>query len=159
MSRRLTNPSAPGLRAIGAYKLAKAAVFVAAGVYVTRLGPGDAAGSLLRLADRLRLDPDNRLVHSAVARVSGIDERHLDAIGAGVVLYGLLYLVEGVGLILQKRWAEWLVVGTTGFLIPFEAYEVVTKHGALRLAVLVLNLGIVAYLADRLRKDRKGGPS
>jgi uncharacterized membrane protein (DUF2068 family) len=151
-----TNHTALGLRAIGAYKLAKATAFSAAGVYVTRLGPGDAAGSLLRLAARLRLDPDNHLVHSAVARVSGLDERHLDAIGAGVVLYGLLYFVQGIGLIWQKRWAEWLVVGTTGFLVPFEAYEVVTESGVLRLAVLVLNLGIVAYLLDRLRKDRKG---
>ena len=129
---------------------------MATGVYVTRLGPGDAAGGLLRLAARLRLDPDNRLVQSAVARVSGIDERHLDAIGAGVVLYGLLYVVQGVGLILQRRWAEWLVVATTGFLIPFEAYEVATKAGALRFAVLLLNLGIVAYLVDRLRKERGG---
>ncbi len=152
MRDRPTNRTALGLRAIGIYKLAKAVVFVAAGIYVTRLVPGDAVGGLLRFAARLRLDPENRLVQSAIARLAGVNERHLDAIGLGVVVYGLLYAVEGVGLILKRRWAEWIVVASTSLLVPFEGYEVFQRPGFLRIGVLLVNLLIVAFLVFRLRK-------
>jgi uncharacterized membrane protein (DUF2068 family) len=141
------------LWAIGAYKLAKALLALVAGVLVLRLSPDDAIASLVRVAARLRLDPDDRLIHAAVARLSGIDARHLEAIGAGIVLYGLLYAIEGLGLLWERRWAEYLVVITTGYLIPFEVYEVVKKAGAVRVAVLSLNLLIVGYLIVRLRRE------
>jgi uncharacterized membrane protein (DUF2068 family) len=165
MSRTTTTPNAPtcqpqtlspvGLWVIGTYKLAKAVLLIAAGVAVYRLRHEDVAGGVLRLAARLRLDPDNHYIHAAVAKLSGLDERHLEAIGAGVVLYGLLYVAQGVGLLLQRRWGEYLVVVTTGFLIPLEVYEVVRRFGPVRVAVLLLNAGIVLYLVDRLRRETR----
>ncbi|GAC1474922.1 MAG: hypothetical protein NVSMB9_26250 [Isosphaeraceae bacterium] len=148
-----------GLWVIGTYKVAKALVLMAAGLYVFRLVPEDAAGSLLRLAEKVRLDPDNHVVHSAVARLSGMEERRLEAIGVGIVLYGLLYVVQGVGLLLQRRWAEYLVVVTTGFLIPFETFEVARRGGPLRVVVLLVNLGIVAYLVLQLRRGSRSRPN
>ena len=35
-----------------------------------------------------------------------------------------LFLVEGVGLWLLKRWAEWLTVIITSSLVPIEIYEI-----------------------------------
>lgn len=154
-----------GLQVIGVYKLGKALILVAAGMVALRLSPADVAGGLVRLADRLRLDPDNRVLQAALARLSGVTERRLDAIGAGVVAYGLLYIAEGVGLLLRRRWAEYLVVVTTGFLVPYEAFEVVRGAGPLRIAVLLANLGIVAYLVTGLRRGARlpvagrGGPA
>jgi len=150
-------PAPPGpwaLRVIGSYKLLKALVLIVAGVMVFRLDPADVGRKSSHLATRLRLDPDNRLVQRAIARLSGLDKTRLEEIGAGIVVYSLLYVVQGVGLLCQKRWAEYLVVVTTGFLIPVEAFEFLRKPRIVPAAVLVANVLIVAYLILRLRRER-----
>jgi uncharacterized membrane protein (DUF2068 family) len=149
-----TRPGPWGLRVIGAYKLAKALLFVVVGLWIVRLDPTHLVRDMVRLVVRLRLDPDSRLVHRALARLSGLDGTHLEEIGAGVVLYGLLYVVQGVGLILQRRWAEYLVVITTSLLIPFELFELLRRPRPVPAIVLLLNLMIVAYLVVRLRRER-----
>ena len=154
---RPAEQSPVGLWIIGIYKLAKASLLIAAGAAIIRFRHSDVAAGLQQLAARLRLDPDNRFLNTALARLSGIDARHLEMIGAGTCLYGLLYVAQGVGLLLQRRWGEYLVIITTGFLIPFEAYEVTRKLSFTRVAIVAVNVGIVAYLAARLRRERRAG--
>jgi uncharacterized membrane protein (DUF2068 family) len=152
----LRPPPGPwGLRVIGTYKLAKALVLIAAGIVVFRLDPDAVARHSVRLVTWLRLDPDNRLVHRALARLAGLDAMRFEEIGAGVVVYGLLYVVEGVGLLLQKRWAEYLVVVTTGFLIPVEVFEFLHRPRIVPVVVVVVNVAIVAYLVARLKRERR----
>ena len=151
----LRPPPGPwGLRVIGTYKLAKAVVLIAAGLVVLRLDPDAVARHSAHLATRLRLDPDNRLVHRALARLSGLDSTRLEEIGVGVVVYGLLYVVQGVGLLLQQRWAEYLVVVSTSLLIPVEVFEFLRRPRIVPAVVVVVNLVIVAYLAVRLKRER-----
>ncbi|WP_406700507.1 DUF2127 domain-containing protein [Singulisphaera sp. Ch08] len=145
-----------GLSIIAAYKLAKAAILLVGGVVVLRLKPNEILESVIRLATRLRLDPEDQLIHLIVARLSELSERRLEAIGVGIVCYGLLYLTEGVGILLQKRWAEYLIVVTTSLLIPLELYEVFRKAAPLRATVLMANVAIVAYLIRTIRVEADG---
>jgi uncharacterized membrane protein (DUF2068 family) len=62
--------------------------------------------------------------------------------------------VEGGGLFLRKRWAEWLTVVATTLLIPLELYELVRRPSALKGAGLIVNILIVLYLVRVVR--RKG---
>ncbi|MHC5544231.1 DUF2127 domain-containing protein [Singulisphaera rosea] len=140
---------------IGCYKLAKALALVLAGVFVFRLDPDAIPATLLRLAKRSRLDPDDQQIHTAIARLSGLDRQQLEAIGVGLIVYSLLYVAEGVGLFLKRRWAEYLVTASTGFLIPFELYEVVRRPTLVRVVVILANVGIVAYLVARLRREHR----
>ena len=149
---------------IGVYKLAKAAALLIGGGVVLRLKPNDILDRVIRLAAQFRFDPDDEFIHAIISRISGLSETNLEAIGAGIVLYGLLYTAEGVGLLLQKRWAEYLVVVTTSLLIPLEVYEVFKKAGPLRIAVLLANVAIVAYLIRTIRiemdrRDKQGPES
>ncbi|SIN96020.1 Uncharacterized membrane protein, DUF2068 family [Singulisphaera sp. GP187] len=144
-----------GLAMIGVYKLAKAAVLLIGGAFVLRLKPNDILDGVIRIVARFRFDPEDELIHATIARLSGLSEKRLVAIGAGIVFYGLLYLVEGVGLLLQKRWAEYLVVVTTGLLIPLEVYEVFKKGSPLRIAVLLANVAIVAYLIRTIQVEMR----
>ena len=68
------------------------------------------------------------------------------------MLYGLLELVEGTGLWLDKLWAEYLTVVATSLLVPLEIYELVRKPTLLKAAGISVNVAIVAYLASRLRE-------
>jgi uncharacterized membrane protein (DUF2068 family) len=67
-----------------------------------------------------------------------------------------LVLVEGVGLWLRKRWAEWLVVLAGACLIPVELWELFgsSTHKQIVLAAMVLNVAVVGYLALQLRRTR-----
>ncbi len=70
--------------------------------------------------------------------------------------YGMLELVEGVGLWLDKLWAEYLTVIATSLLVPLEVYELVRKPGPVKAAGIVVNVLIVLYLARRLHRRVKG---
>jgi uncharacterized membrane protein (DUF2068 family) len=70
----------------------------------------------------------------------------LNLIAAGLLFYGALQLVEGIGLWSLRRWGEYVaVVGTTLF-IPFEAYEIAEKVTVLRTLALAVNIAAVLYL-------------
>lgn len=83
----------------------------------------------------------------------------LNLIAVGLLLYGALQLVEGIGLWSLKRWGEYVaVVGTTLF-IPLEIYELTDKVTVLRMAAFLINLAAVVYLllSKRLFGIRGGG--
>ncbi len=77
-------------------------------------------------------------------------------VAIGALAYGFLELVEGVGLWLDKLWAEYLTVIATSLLIPLEVYELVRKPSLLKAAGIVVNVLIVLYLAHRLRRRLTG---
>jgi uncharacterized membrane protein (DUF2068 family) len=144
-----------GFRLIGALKLATALLLGAAGFGIFRLLNTDLGEALEHFASRLHLDPENRFVHEAIYRTAGIDRAHLKAIGAGTFFYAALEGLEGVGLLLRRRWAEYLTVVATGLLLPLEVYEIARKPSPLRIAVFVANLGILVYLIVRLVQERR----
>ena len=72
--------------------------------------------------------------------------------GIAALLYGVLEMVEGVGLWLDQLWAEYLTVIATSLLVPLEVYELVRHPSVVKAAGIVVNLAIVAYLGWGLRK-------
>jgi uncharacterized membrane protein (DUF2068 family) len=148
--RRVEKERGLGFWIIGAMKLVSALLLGVAGFGIFRLLDRDLGEALEHFASRLHLDPENRLVHEVVYRAAGIDRTHLKALGAGTFFYAALEGLEGVGLVLRRRWAEYLTVIATGLLLPLELYEIARKPTALRVAVLLANLVILAYLIVKL---------
>ncbi len=142
-----------GFGVIGAYKLAKALLVLLAGIVLLRVQVGQIAARLVDLAAWLRVDQDNRIFQAGFSWVAGVGRGHLKAAGLGAILFSLLYLAEGIGLLLKRRWGAYLVIVTTGFLIPLEAYEVVRKVTWPRVTALGVNVGIVAYLVVKLKPE------
>ena len=137
---------------IGAFKLVKAMLILVLALGLVRLAHGDAAATLDQWAIQLHIDPDGEHAGRLMQKILRLDESRLRALSAGMGAYASLFLVEGVGLLLRRRWAEWFTVIATGSLVPLEMYEVVRHPRPLRVAVLVVNLAIVWYLATRLRR-------
>jgi uncharacterized membrane protein (DUF2068 family) len=77
--------------------------------------------------------------------------------------YGMLELVEGVGLWLDQLWAEYLVVIASSLLIPFEVYELARHPSIWKAGGILVNVLIVprthtaAWPADTHR--HLGGPA
>jgi len=113
----------------------------------------DLQGGLLQSARR-----GHGLLHD-INELLSLRSTKLHLLGAAVLAYALLEGVEAVGLWLQKRWAEYLTFIATALLLPLEVGELSLRFSVLKLATLVINLAIVAYLifAKRLFGVRGGG--
>jgi uncharacterized membrane protein (DUF2068 family) len=142
-----------GFKTIGTLKLISGVAAVIAGLGATHFLAHDPGPKLERAVSHFGLDPQNRFIHTVISSVTGIDRKHLHAIEAGTFFYALLHMVEGIGLILEKAWAGYLVVVATSTLIPLEIYEIAKKPTLLRFSLFFLNVGIVIYLIVILKKE------
>ena len=139
------------LRAIAVFKFFKAATLIALGVGAFRLMHKDVGGLMEHWAQAMRLDPGGRWLDMALAKASSVRPDQIKKLGLGSFLYAALFLAEGTGLWMEKRWGEWLTVIITGSLVPVEVFEIYRHPGAVKVAVLAINIGIVAYLIYRIR--------
>jgi uncharacterized membrane protein (DUF2068 family) len=143
-----------GVRAIAVFKLAKAIVLLTLGIAMLTLLHKDVGETVSRWAAQLHLDPDGRIVQRALERGADLSPGRLRAIAGGMFFYAGLLGVEGVGLFLGKRWAEYFTVFITASLVPLEIYEIVRRATVTRVAALAVNVVIVGYLIARLRRHR-----
>src|SRR6202140_1126370 len=139
---------------IALFKLIKGVLLVAVGIGALKLLHKDVAQTALHWVDVLRVDPDNRFIHGLLTRAFTISPKQLKATSIGTFIYAGLLLTEGTGLLLRKRWAEYFTIITTGGLIPLELYELSRHVTAAKIAVLIVNVAIVAYLVARVRRTR-----
>jgi len=102
----------------------------------------------------LRVDPDNKYVAALLGKLGLVNDGDLKTLGGLAAIYAVLFLVEGVGLFLRKRWAEYLTVIATASLIPLEVYEIIRKCNLPKVALLVINIVIFVYLVIRLKTER-----
>ena len=103
---------------------------------------------------RMHLDPGNRHVEVLLSRASNLSPAQIKQLGLVGLLYAGLFLVEGTGLWLQRRWGEWATVVITGLLIPLEVYEIVRHPNVTKVMVLLVNVAVVGYLIHRLRTNQ-----
>jgi uncharacterized membrane protein (DUF2068 family) len=66
---------------------------------------------------------------------------------AALSLYALIEVIEGVGLWLLHRWGEYFAFIATGVFVPLEVYELARSATPLKIVTLLLNVGLVVYLA------------
>jgi uncharacterized membrane protein (DUF2068 family) len=143
-----------GLLLIGLFKLSKSAFFFCVGIGAIKLLHKDLGDVAMRVATALKLDVEGRFVTVLVEKVDLIDMRHLREAGLGAFAYSALALLEGIGLMLEKTWAEYLTVGLTVSFLPWELYELARRPDLVRLTLLLANLAVLAYLLWLLRKKR-----
>ena len=137
---------------IALFKLIKGILLLAVGIGALKLLHRDVAQTVGHWVDILRVDPDNRIIHRILARVLTVTPAQLRAASAGTFVYAGLLLTEGLGLLFRKRWAEYFTIVTTAGLIPIEVYELSRRVTTVKVAVLIINVAIVAYLVRRVRK-------
>ena len=160
------------LRIIAIYKLLKAVLFFAVGLGVRNLLHKDISQFLNTYVVEHQIDPENRFLHNllqwSLAHASDLTDHRIRLLSYLAFFYAAIFLAEGLGLYLRKHWAEYMVLISTGSLLPIEFYELYLKLAWWKFAVLLGNLLIVAYLIHRITLDarlkasaarrEKGGP-
>jgi uncharacterized membrane protein (DUF2068 family) len=138
--------------AIAIFKLVKGILLVAAGIGALKLLHKDVGDLVQRWIDVLRVDPDNRYVHAVLVKALFVNDRMLKEISAGTFAYAAVFLTEGTGLSLRKRWAQYFTIIVTGSFIPLEIYELARHPTLAKALVILVNIAIVVYLAFNLRR-------
>jgi len=144
-----------GLRVIAAFKLLKAIGLVAVGVGALRLLHKDVAAVFEHWINIFRVDPHNHYIDLLLTKLKILDDRHLKELSLGTFVYAAIFLVEGIGLMFRKRWAEYFTIITTASFLPLEIYELARRVSVSRGLALAVNVTIVAYLIYELRRYPK----
>ncbi len=149
------------LRVIAGFKFAEAALLIATGFGALGLLHPDVQHGLLGWLDQLSLHAGRHLTSVAASKalelLGNTTIGRLMLIGIGCFIYGGVFLVEGTGLWLRKRWAEYVTTIVTASLLPFELMELLHGPSAGKVATLVINVAVLVYLIRLLLKQRKAG--
>ena len=142
---------------IGIFKLFKGTLCVLTAAVILSLTNQQVIERVREWANALDVAPLRRTIGDfVVKRILGMDVRDIVAGAAIAALYATLFLTEGIGLLLNKGWAEWMVVISSAGLIPLEIVEIWRhRYEPIPLILTTLtfigNVLIVIYLAHHVR--------
>jgi uncharacterized membrane protein (DUF2068 family) len=140
------------LRLIAIERGARGLLLLAAGVYLLFHLSSDFGRLAERVMRAIELDPKRPFWHRIIAYLHHLHASELRIAAIVAISYGLLELVEGLGLWLDQLWAEYLTVIATSLLLPYEFYELVHRPSVWKAGGIVVNIAIVCYLAYLLRR-------
>ncbi len=140
------------LLAIAVFKGIKGVLLILLAIGLFKLLHRDVGEVFENLANKLRIDPDNRYLGALLAKLNLLDDGKLEKLSGFTFAYGILLMTEGTGLYLEKRWAEFLTVIATAGFIPLELYELYESISPVKCILLVVNVGIVVFLIVTLRR-------
>jgi uncharacterized membrane protein (DUF2068 family) len=106
--------------------------------------------------DYVQLGPHNWIVTHALLWLEtalGYPTRTLHLIRVCVIIYAGLYFIEGVGLIFEQKWAEWVVIIATIASLPVEIFDFIRHPRWAMVILFILNLLMAGYLAWRLHRQ------
>jgi uncharacterized membrane protein (DUF2068 family) len=145
-SSKLHSRGRRALFAIAIFKWTKGALLLAVAAGAISLFHKDVQAQVEQWISACRIDPDNRYIAAVLEKLDLVHTRELKQLSFLSALYAAIFLTEGTGLALRKRWAEYLTIVATGLLIPVEIYELCKTASVLKGALLFGNIAIVVFL-------------
>jgi len=155
VARPAPKPRFNVLRTIALYKLVKVLLLLALAYGEVRLSDASLAAKLVNWASARPLGLEHDVATRFLEWFSGLSESRLHALRIVTLAYAAVFATEGIGLWLQRRWAEWLTVIVTASLIPLEVWELMFRPNIGKAVVLIANTAIVIYLAWHVRSRSK----
>lgn len=143
------------LRVLAVERALRGILMILAGM--TAYHVADVRGSLLSAIERLAIAAkplgeqlgvhitDSWLFHEIEHLLGGSGDP-VRLLGVGLVAYGVVQIIEGIGLWGGWRWAEYLSVVVTAVFIPLEVYEIIHRLSAFKVLALAVNIFVVVYL-------------
>ncbi|MBC6458026.1 DUF2127 domain-containing protein [Actinomadura sp. HBU206391] len=102
---------------------------------------------LLRpLAGKVGWDLDHSKIIMGIRHALEVKAGTLTWVAIGLLAYGVVELVEAVGLWLLKRWGEYFAVIATSLGLPIEIYELTERVTVVRVGALIVNVALIVYI-------------
>jgi uncharacterized membrane protein (DUF2068 family) len=140
---------------IGVFKLLKAALLAAVGVTGLIALPDHVAQAAERAVTSLGIYSGRQTIEVLLEKISALDRSTERRLGVLSLCYAVVFVIEGLGLVRRKVWAEWMTVVVTASFIPLEIYEILAHFAAGKVIALALNVAIVVYLVRVRLHERR----
>lgn len=141
------------LTVIAVYKLIKAIASIGGAIFILRVRHRDLEEVAWRMLERIGAHSEKWLAVHVLDFIATLNPRKLLTVALIMLGYSIIYILEGVGLFMEKTWAEWLTIIQTGLLMPLELYEIARRPTLAHFGIFIANLIVVLYLIWRLKRD------
>jgi uncharacterized membrane protein (DUF2068 family) len=143
------------MRLVALLEAAKGALVLLVAFGLHALLHRDAETLAVKLVGHLHLHPSSHFSRVFIEAASKLTDARLWMLTAFAAGYSALRLGEAWGLWFQRPWAEWLALVSGGIYLPLEFYELWQRPTLLRAGIVLVNLGIVVFMAVSLRQERQ----
>lgn len=144
------------LKLIGLFKIGKGALLLALGVSLlflnTRTRWMEALSSWT--ADEILLEHSRAVAWLLHKLQAVLADGAVRATGLLALFYAAVLFTEGIGVYMQQRWAELLMIFATASLIPIEVRHLLHRPGFVGALILLANCFIVWFLYRVLKRDK-----
>jgi len=135
------------LRAVASVEFIKGLAVLLAGFGVLSLVHRDAWDVAESFLEWLHVSPDAHYAQVFLNLVDQITDSKLWFVAVGALAYSCLRFMEAYGLWMERAWAEWLALVSGMIYLPFEIYEIARRPDLIRIAIFLINVAVVVYMA------------
>jgi len=146
-----------GVRTVATVEFTKGVIVVLVGLGALTMRHKDFWGLAESFLHFFNLNFHNHyLVGVFTTLVSKVHDVRVWKVALILSIYVILRFVEAFGLWYALPWAEWMAAITGGIYIPFEVADLMQKVTWFRVAVIIVNTGVVLYMLSlRLQAEQK----
>jgi uncharacterized membrane protein (DUF2068 family) len=144
-----------GVRIVSLLEAAKGLLVLLTGFGLLTFIHKDLHSAAEQLVRHLHLNPASHYPQIFIDVANHLTDGQLWVMAFSALLYSLVRFVEAFGLWLQRWWAEWFGMLTGVIYIPVEIFEIMRGITWPKVTVLIVNVGIVGYLAYALYQSKQ----
>jgi uncharacterized membrane protein (DUF2068 family) len=144
------------LKIIGLFKIGKGVLLLLVGVSLLSLNARTRWMDALSnwTADEILMEHSKPIAYLLYKVQALLADGALRATGFLALFYSAILFTEGIGVYMQQRWAEFLMIFATAALIPVEIRHLWHRPGLVGVLILLANCFIVWFLYRVLRRDK-----
>lgn len=147
------------LRGVALVEATKGLLVLLAGAGLLSLTPGEVEVGVETILESFRLNPSSGYPRVFLDLASQTSDAHLWWLAVGALAYAFVRFAEAFGLWYDRAWAKWLGAVSGAIYIPYEVYGLTQTGSLTMLAVLVVNIAVVAFLTWSLWRSGRLSPS
>jgi len=144
-----------GLRIIAILEAAKGAIGLSLGIALHALAGHHLHAFFQAIIRHFHLAESRHAPHFILEMLVHPERFRLEMWTTLAMAYAALRFAEAYGLWFARRWGEWLAILSAGLYVPIEIYYIATGVSLLKVALLLMNIAFVAYLAMVLIATRR----
>lgn len=145
-----------GLRTVALFEALKGVLALLLGYGLFSLAHKDVGEFAEHLIRHLHLNPGRHISQAILHAADRVTEGKVIALAFGALAYATVRFIEAYGLWHTREWAEWFALLSGCLYLPWEIYELLRRATPIRWGLLLINIGIVLYMAYvRIEATRK----
>lgn len=152
---RATSAQHRAIRVIAAVEAAKGLVVLLAASGLLGLVHKDLHALAVRLVEHSHLNPASKYPQIFLDAVAHLEQSNLAWLALGAAAYSALRFTEAYGLFRERAWAEWLAALSGAVYLPLELANMARHFSGLGLALMLVNVGVVAVMVWALLQRRR----